>query len=78
MILKTSKQGNPKDCQTKSFGLLLPQLIVFRIQNLKLSVGFRESFLKQDRVVFVRRNVVNLFVVYELNTGPRIYIQSLH
>ena len=38
------------------------------INNWKIRAEFKESFLKQDKITFTPRNVVNLFIVYELDT----------
>ena len=48
----------------KAFRLLLHQVIVLLqnfkwIQNSKKAVEFRGSFMKQDKVIFTHKNVVN-------------------
>ena len=35
--------------------------------NSKIRVEFKGSCLKQDKATFTQNNVVNLFIVYELN-----------
>ena len=37
------------------------------INNSKIRVRFKGSCLKQDKIIFTPRNVVNLFIVYELD-----------
>ena len=36
--------------------------------NSKIRVEFKGSCLKEDKITFTLRNVVNLFIVYELDT----------
>ena len=44
------------------------------MNNSKIRVRFKESCFKQDKVIFASRNVVNLFVVYELD----VWLQDLN
>lgn len=37
----------------------------------KIAIEFKQNFLKQDKAIFAHRNVVNLFIAYELDTWPR-------
>ena len=41
------------------------------IQNSKISVEFRVSCLRQDKVTFTNDNVVKFFIVYKLDTWSR-------
>ena len=41
------------------------------MNNSKMRVRFKGSCLKQDKVPFTPRNVVNLFIVYELDAWSR-------
>ena len=41
------------------------------IQNSKISVEFRVSCLRQDKVPFTNDNVVKFFIVYKLDTWSR-------
>ena len=41
------------------------------IHSLKRSVEFRGSCLKHDKATFTNRNVINLFIFYELDTWLR-------
>ena len=41
------------------------------MNNSKIGVRFKGSCLKQDKVAFTLRNVVNLIIVYELDTWLR-------
>ena len=36
-----------------------------------MRLEFKKSSLEQDKVTFTRKNVLNLFIVYELDTGSR-------
>ena len=52
----------------KKLGLhsLCPKLLW--MNNIKIRVRFKESCLKGDKVTFTPRNLVNLFIFYELGT----------
>ena len=56
----------------KTLSLLLPYVIVFRqkkwIHNSEIAVDFRGRYLKQVKATFTHRNVINVFIVYELDT----------
>ena len=41
------------------------------MNNSKIRVRFRGSCLKQDKITFTPRNVVCLFIVYELDVWQR-------
>ena len=41
------------------------------IHNSKIALKFEGNCLKQDKVSFAQRNMVNIFVVYEVNTWSR-------
>ena len=52
----------------------LPTCILFatlKWYNLKIKVEFKKSCLKWDNVAFTQRNVVSLFIVYELDACSR-------
>ena len=59
----------------KSLSLPLHQVIVLLqkkwFHNSKTRTEFRESCLKQDKASFIHRNMVNLLIVYELDTCSR-------
>ena len=44
---------------------------ITEIHNSKIALKFEGNCLKQDKVSFVQRNMVNIFIVYELNTWSR-------
>ena len=46
-----------------------------KLYNLKIIVEFKDSCLKQDNVTFTPNDVVNLFIVYELDR--QIYSKRL-
>ena len=52
----------------KKLGLhsLCPKLLW--MNNIRIRVRFKESCLKGDKVTFTPRNLVNLFIFYELGT----------
>ena len=35
--------------------------------NSKMKVKIKKSYLKQDKLTFIPRNLVNLFIIYELD-----------
>ena len=39
--------------------------------NSIISVEFKDSCLKQDKISFILRNVVNVYIVYELSRWPK-------
>ena len=65
------RRGNLEDYQTKLLGLLLlliinltPQLSYFSDTT---RVEFKGSCLNQDKITFNHRNIVNIYIAYELN-----------
>ena len=44
---------------------------VRRINNSRIRVEFKGSCLRQDKVTFTTRNVVNLFIAYKLDTWSK-------
>ena len=48
----------------------LPSKLVW-INNLRIRLEFKAGYLKQDKVSFTPNSVVNLIIVYELNTWSR-------
>ena len=44
------------------------------INNSRIRVGFKGICLKQDKITFTPKNVVNLFIVYEIDRSS----QDLH
>ena len=49
---------------TTSNNSLSPKL---KLRNTKIRVEFKGSYLKQDKVAFTPNNIVNSFIVYELD-----------
>ena len=41
--------------------------------SVKTTVKCNESCLKQDRITFIHRNIVNHYIVYEINLCDRGY-----
>ena len=41
------------------------------INNSRISVEFKGTCLKQDKITFTTRNVVNLFIAYKLDTWSK-------
>ena len=41
---------------------------MFLIHNGKIGTKYKENCLTEDKLSFTHRNVVNLFIVYELKT----------
>ena len=41
------------------------------MNNSRIRVEFKKSCLKKDKVTFTPRNVVELFIVYELDTWSK-------
>ena len=65
----------------KKLSLLLHQIIVFFprlrwMSNSRIRVQFKESCLKQNNIRLTPKNVVNLFIIYELDTWSR-YLKTL-
>ena len=46
-------------------------LLLRWMNNSRIRVEFKGSCSKQDKTNFTRRNVVNLFIVYEIDTWSR-------
>ena len=44
---------------------LSPKLVQY---NFKIKLKIKASFLNQDKVIFTPQNMINLFIVYELDT----------
>ena len=61
-----------KGCQVRKLSLLLQQIIVFLesliIRVRRIRTRFKGSSLKRDKVTFTPGNVINLFIVFELDT----------
>ena len=49
-----------------------------RIYNSKIVIEFKGCDLKKDKATFTQRNLVNLFIVHELDLWSKDLIQSLH
>ena len=68
---------NVKGCQKKVSQLLLHHTTVLLknlltyIHNSNISVKFEENCLKQNKVSFTHENVVNVFIVYQLDIWSR-------
>ena len=41
------------------------------MNNSRVKLEFKGSFLKQDEALFTIKNVLNLYIVYELNIRPQ-------
>ena len=66
--------GNLKGCQKKLSQLHRTIVLLQKItdiHNSKIALKFEGNCLKQDKVSFAQRNMVNIFVVYEVNTWSR-------
>ena len=68
--------GNLKDCLLKILQLLL-QVITNSTQNYvlfgtKTKVEFNGSFLKQDKITYNNRKVINIYLVYEISRNISI------
>ena len=48
------------------------------IENSKIVLEFSGGFFKKEKATFAHRNVVNVFIVNELDTWVRDLIQNLH
>ena len=74
LILTKFLHGIVKDCQKRLSKLQLGQVIVCPktfIYCYKSEVKSKRNCLTQDNRYFTRRNVINLFIVYELDTWSR-------
>ena len=68
--------GNLKDCLPKELTLLLHLCYKVTLQlsyyGSKTRVEFNGSCLKQDKITFNHGNVVNIYIVYEINKSINI------
>ena len=48
-----------------------------KLNNSKVRVDFKGIFLKQDKVIFTRKNIVKLYIVYELNRRSLIFLLKI-
>ena len=74
LILTKFLHGIVKDCQKRVSKLQLGQAIVCPktfIYCYKSEAKSKRNCLTQDNGYFTRRNVINLFIVYELDTWSR-------
>ena len=72
-----SQNGNLKDCQIKTFppSFTTNKSISTKLvwYNCKIKLRFEGMCLNQeDKVAFTPKNMVNPFIVYELNYGHEI------
>ena len=60
------------DCEMENLCFLLHKKVFLQnwlwINNSRIKLEFKENCLKQDKAPFTPNNVVDLYIVYELNT----------
>ena len=64
VLLLIFQNGNLKDCLMKVLNILLHLMIIKYC--LQTRAKFNESCLKQDKITYTHRTIVNIYIVYEL------------
>ena len=67
------QHGNLKDCLMKVLSLLLHLAPSLSYIGTKTRVRFFGSCLKQGKITFTYKNIVNIYIVYEINLWDRGY-----